>query len=136
MAECVVANLIAWSEDRPPLTPVPETPWRGRWGAEADAAGGGQRRAADRSLIVGGVVEVMKSLWDLPADCNEGELFAYAKTLVDRIEAGESQERLRASLADIQIGNWEMSPRDAYKDIVDRSIALIRTSDPERRGPA
>ena len=32
MAECVVANLVAWSEDRPPLTPVPETPWRGRWG--------------------------------------------------------------------------------------------------------
>ena len=135
MAECVVANLIAWSEDRPPLTPVPETPWRGRWGAEADRAGGGQRRAADRSLVVGGVVEVMKSLWDLPADCNEGELFAYAKTLVDRVEAGESQEKLCASLADIQIGDWEMSPRDAYKDIVDRSIALIRTSAPERRGP-
>jgi lactate dehydrogenase-like 2-hydroxyacid dehydrogenase len=34
MAECVVANLVAWSEDRPPLTPVPETPWRGRWGAD------------------------------------------------------------------------------------------------------
>jgi lactate dehydrogenase-like 2-hydroxyacid dehydrogenase len=33
MAECVVANLVAWSEDRPPLTPVPETPWRGRWGS-------------------------------------------------------------------------------------------------------
>ena len=25
-------NLVAWSEDRPPLTPVPETPWRGMWG--------------------------------------------------------------------------------------------------------
>lgn len=31
MAKCVVANLVAWSEDRPPLTPVPETPWPGRW---------------------------------------------------------------------------------------------------------
>ena len=32
MAECVVENLVAWSEDRPPPTPVPETPWQGRWG--------------------------------------------------------------------------------------------------------
>jgi lactate dehydrogenase-like 2-hydroxyacid dehydrogenase len=32
MADCVVANLVAWSEGRPPLTPVPETPWQGRWG--------------------------------------------------------------------------------------------------------
>ncbi len=33
MAECVAANLVAWSEGRPPLTPVPETPWRGVWGS-------------------------------------------------------------------------------------------------------
>ncbi len=32
MAQCVVANLVAWSEGRPPPTPAPETPWRGRWG--------------------------------------------------------------------------------------------------------
>jgi lactate dehydrogenase-like 2-hydroxyacid dehydrogenase len=32
MAECVVDNLVAWSEGKPPLTPVPETPWRGKWG--------------------------------------------------------------------------------------------------------
>ena len=32
MAECVVANIIAWSEGKPPITPVPETPWRGAWG--------------------------------------------------------------------------------------------------------
>ena len=32
MADCVVDNLVAWSEDKPPLTPVPETPWRGKWG--------------------------------------------------------------------------------------------------------
>ncbi|HZZ62318.1 MAG TPA: 2-hydroxyacid dehydrogenase [Roseiarcus sp.] len=34
MAECVVANLVAWSEGGPPLTPAPETPWRGRWGKD------------------------------------------------------------------------------------------------------
>jgi lactate dehydrogenase-like 2-hydroxyacid dehydrogenase len=32
MAECVVANVLAWADGKPPLTPVPETPWRGRWG--------------------------------------------------------------------------------------------------------
>jgi lactate dehydrogenase-like 2-hydroxyacid dehydrogenase len=37
MAECVAANLAAWSEGRPPLTPVPETPWRGVWGTGAKA---------------------------------------------------------------------------------------------------
>ena len=33
MADCVVDNLVAWSEGKPPLTPVPETPWRGVWGS-------------------------------------------------------------------------------------------------------
>jgi lactate dehydrogenase-like 2-hydroxyacid dehydrogenase len=31
MAECVVSNVLAWAEGKPPLTPVPETPWQGRW---------------------------------------------------------------------------------------------------------
>ena len=32
MAECVVSNLFAWADGKPPLTPVPETPWQGPWG--------------------------------------------------------------------------------------------------------
>jgi lactate dehydrogenase-like 2-hydroxyacid dehydrogenase len=31
MAECVVSNVLAWADDKPPLTPVPETPWQGKW---------------------------------------------------------------------------------------------------------
>jgi lactate dehydrogenase-like 2-hydroxyacid dehydrogenase len=31
MAQCVVDNLCAWADGKPPLTPVPETPWSGRW---------------------------------------------------------------------------------------------------------
>jgi hypothetical protein len=27
MEQLVVDNLLAWSEGKPPLTPVPETPW-------------------------------------------------------------------------------------------------------------
>ncbi len=33
MAQCVLDNLLAWAGGRPPLTPVPETPWLGAWGA-------------------------------------------------------------------------------------------------------
>lgn len=32
MAECVAGNIFAWADGKPPLTPVPETPWQGRWG--------------------------------------------------------------------------------------------------------
>jgi lactate dehydrogenase-like 2-hydroxyacid dehydrogenase len=35
MAECVVANIFGWADGKPPLTPVPETPWRGKWGKGA-----------------------------------------------------------------------------------------------------
>jgi lactate dehydrogenase-like 2-hydroxyacid dehydrogenase len=31
MDQLVVDNLIAWADGKPPLTPVPETPWRGTW---------------------------------------------------------------------------------------------------------
>jgi lactate dehydrogenase-like 2-hydroxyacid dehydrogenase len=31
MDQLVVDNLLAWADGRPPLTPVPETPWRGIW---------------------------------------------------------------------------------------------------------
>jgi lactate dehydrogenase-like 2-hydroxyacid dehydrogenase len=32
MAECVASNVLAWADGKPPLTPVPETPWSGQWG--------------------------------------------------------------------------------------------------------
>jgi lactate dehydrogenase-like 2-hydroxyacid dehydrogenase len=31
MAECVVSNVFAWADGQPPVTPVPETPWREQW---------------------------------------------------------------------------------------------------------
>jgi lactate dehydrogenase-like 2-hydroxyacid dehydrogenase len=31
MDQLVVDNLLAWADGKPPLTPVPETPWRGSW---------------------------------------------------------------------------------------------------------
>ena len=35
MDQLVVDNLLAWAEGKPPLTPVPETPWRGKWSRKA-----------------------------------------------------------------------------------------------------
>lgn len=32
MGQLVVDNVLAWLNGAPPLTPVPETPWPGRWG--------------------------------------------------------------------------------------------------------
>ena len=78
----------------------------------------------DKPSRIGGIVEVMKGAWDLPADCNEGELVAYAETLYDRIASGYGKEALYAYLAGVQVDNLEMPPSDAFKAIVDRALAL------------
>jgi lactate dehydrogenase-like 2-hydroxyacid dehydrogenase len=36
MDQLVVDNLLAWADGKPPLTPVPETPWRGKWRSGAN----------------------------------------------------------------------------------------------------
>jgi hypothetical protein len=79
----------------------------------------------DKTALIIGISAVMRSHWDLPADCNEGELFAYAEGLFDRIEAGDKREALYSYLADVQANNLEMRPSDAYREIVDGSIALV-----------
>ncbi|MBV9286208.1 MAG: 2-hydroxyacid dehydrogenase, partial [Hyphomicrobiales bacterium] len=132
MAQLVMDNLIAWSEGKPPLTPVMETPWLGRWGKRPETgretgrglAAAPNAGAVDRTAAITAIVAAMKNAWDLPADCNEGELFAYAEQLFDRIEAGESREKLYPFLAEVQTRNLEMAASDAYREIVDRSVAL------------
>jgi hypothetical protein len=78
----------------------------------------------DKLARIGEILDVMKSTWDLPADCNEGELFAYAETLYDRIASGDGKEELYAYLNAVQVDNLEMPPSDAFKAIVDRALAL------------
>jgi D-isomer specific 2-hydroxyacid dehydrogenase, NAD binding domain len=137
MADLVVANLFAWAEGRPPLTPVPETPWRGHWGdsdqsrkqaRQAPPSDDGRKAAADRKTRIGAILNIMQSYWDLPADCNEGELFTFAEMLFDRIEAGDSKDALYPFLADVQVDNLEMPRSDAYREIVDRSVDLVKNS--------
>jgi hypothetical protein len=85
-----------------------------------------QRRQAmaDKTAQIGAIVEVMLGAWDLPADCNEGELFTYAETLYDRITAGDGKDKLYAYLSAVQVEQLEMANSDAFKAIVDRSVEL------------
>ena len=79
---------------------------------------------SDKPARIGEILEVMKNTWDLPADCNEGELFAYAETLYDRIVGGGGKDALYAYLSGVQTDNLEMPPSDAFQAIVDRALAL------------
>ena len=81
---------------------------------------------ADKTATIGRIVEVMLDTWDLPADCNEGELFTYAEALYDRIAAGDSQEQHYADLSEVQVDKLEMAKSDAFKAIVDRAVELSR----------
>jgi hypothetical protein len=80
----------------------------------------------DKTAQIGKIVEVMLDTWDLPADCNEGELFTYAETLYDRTVAGDKQEQLYAYLSEVQADKLEMAKSDAFKAIVDRAVELSR----------
>jgi hypothetical protein len=77
---------------------------------------------ADKTAQIGEIVQVMLSTWDLPPDCNVGELFTYAETLYDRIAAGDSKDQLYAYLSDVQVDHLELAKSDDFKTIVDRAI--------------
>ncbi len=79
---------------------------------------------ADKTTRIGEIVEVMLGAWNLPADCNEGELFTYAETLYDRITAGDSKDELYAYLSEVQVKQLEMAKSDDFRTIVDRAVEL------------
>jgi hypothetical protein len=81
---------------------------------------------ADKRSRIGEIVEVMLNTWDLPADCNEGELFTYAEALCDRIAAGDSKDKLYAYLSEVQVEHLEMARSDAFSAIVDRAVELSK----------
>ena len=80
----------------------------------------------DKTSRIGEIVEVMLNTWDLPADCNEGELFTYAEALYDRIAAGDGKEELYAYLSEVQVDHLEMAKSDAFRAIVDRAVELSK----------
>ena len=80
----------------------------------------------DKIAQIGKIVEVMLDTCDLPADCNEGELFTYAETLYDRMAAGDSKEELYAYLSEVQVDRPEMAKSDESRAIVDRAVELAK----------
>ena len=83
---------------------------------------------SDKTSAISGIFDVMQSLWDLPVDCNGGELFTYSEILFDRIQAGQEADALYAYLNDIQVNVLGMPRSDAFKEIVDRSVALVKNA--------
>lgn len=83
---------------------------------------------SDKASRIGEIVDVMLDRWDLPADCNQGELFTYAERLYDRIEAGDSKDALYAYLSGVQMDQLDMAKSDAFKGIVDRAVKLAERS--------
>jgi hypothetical protein len=81
---------------------------------------------ADKTNMIGEIVGVMRNHWDFPADCNDGELFTYAEILFDRISAGEEPEKLCSYLANVQVEKLKMPASEAYREIVDGSISVMR----------
>jgi hypothetical protein len=84
------------------------------------------RTMKDKTTIIVQIIGVMRDHWDLPADCNDGELFTYAEILLDRIGVGEEPEALCAYLANVQVDKLKMPASEAYREIVDSSIAVVR----------
>jgi hypothetical protein len=79
---------------------------------------------ADKATQIGEIVEVMLNTWDLPPDCNEGELFTYAETLYDRIAAGESKDQLYPYLSEVQVDHLKLAKSDDFRTIVERAVEL------------
>jgi hypothetical protein len=80
----------------------------------------------DKTARIGEIVQVMLNTWDMPPDCNEGELFTYAETLYDRIVAGDSKEDLYAYLSEVQVEHLEMAKSDAFRGIVDWAFEVSK----------
>ena len=77
----------------------------------------------DKMQRVGEIIAIMRDYWDMPPDCNDGELFTYAEILFDRIGAGEEKAALCAYLADVQ-AKLDIPESSAPQQIIDRAMRL------------
>jgi hypothetical protein len=75
--------------------------------------------------LIDAIIALMRSRWDFPADCNEGEVFAHAEHLLLRIRAGDAKPALIDWANGVQTDKLDMPPSDAAKEIVDHAVALI-----------
>ena len=88
----------------------------------------------DKVAAIRGILEIMNSCWDLPSDCNEGELFTYAEVLFDRICRENGIEHLltqpRSPTTTGKIERFhktlrlELDTRQVFKDITTAQEAM------------
>jgi hypothetical protein len=78
---------------------------------------------ADKTAMIGKIVEVMLDTWDLPADCNEGELFTYAETLYDRIAAGDGKDNFTPIFPRCRSTSWKWRSRTRS-----RRLSIVQSS--------
>jgi hypothetical protein len=78
---------------------------------------------ADKAKCIEEIITAMRDNWDLPPDCNDGELFTYAEILFDRIEVGEEKSALYAYLVEVQ-AKLDIPESSATQLIIDRAVGL------------
>jgi hypothetical protein len=83
---------------------------------------------AGEATQVDAIVTIMKSHWDLPSDCNEGELIGFAEKLLHMIKRSENARSIYAFLGSVQAGNLEIDDSDAYVAIAEKSVALVKNA--------
>jgi hypothetical protein len=83
---------------------------------------------SDQADLIDEIILAMKRCWDLPADCNEGELYAYAEIVADKLRAGASRGELEDYLRNVQVEKMEMPDSRAPGEIVERATGLFNPS--------
>ncbi|MEJ0096083.1 MAG: hypothetical protein WDN46_22530 [Methylocella sp.] len=81
----------------------------------------------DKSLN-DGILVIMRQCWDLHSHLKDGDLKKYADGLRKRIQFGVSNDALDSYLSDVQPNRLEIPWTRAYREIVDQSIALVKSS--------
>ena len=84
-----------------------------------------ETKMTDELSPIDAVVALMRDNWDLPADCNDGELYAYAEHVADRIRAGDDAAALITYLQAIQIGKLDTPDSPAHRVIAEGAVGLI-----------
>jgi hypothetical protein len=81
----------------------------------------------DQPSPIDAIVSLMRDNWNLPPDCNDGEIYAYAEHVGDRIQAGEDAASLYAYARAIQTEKLDMPDSQAYRRIVEGAVALFKS---------
>jgi hypothetical protein len=79
---------------------------------------------SDDKNLIDGIAVIMRDCWD----SNDMRLNRQAAELLKRIRFGDSKDALDLYLANIQVNSLELPSSDAFSEIVDRSIALVKNS--------